>query len=198
VGDAERLEFPAASFDRVLINFGVLHFPRPERALAEARRVLRAGGRLGFSVWAGPELSPGARAVDDAVAAHAESPADLPAGPPLADFVDGELCGAALARLGFDPDSLRFTTRVGRWRVPSADFLFEAERRGGVRTAALLARQSPERIAAIRVAIAAALAPFAAEGGYVLPMAAHLAAITMRAWCVLEAPSDQRVRVPPR
>jgi hypothetical protein len=39
------------------MNFGLLHLPRPERALAEMHRVLRAGGRAAFTVWrsAGPE-----------------------------------------------------------------------------------------------------------------------------------------------
>jgi SAM-dependent methyltransferase len=46
VGDAERLNFPDATFD-ALICFNVLDFtPRPAAALVEFRRVLRLGGRL--------------------------------------------------------------------------------------------------------------------------------------------------------
>lgn len=51
VMDAERLDFPDASFDRVLCGFGVMFFPDLSRALAEFRRVLRPGGRLGVSTW---------------------------------------------------------------------------------------------------------------------------------------------------
>jgi len=51
VMDAERLDFPDASFDRVLCGFGVMFFPELSRALAEFRRVLKPGGRLGVSTW---------------------------------------------------------------------------------------------------------------------------------------------------
>jgi ubiquinone/menaquinone biosynthesis C-methylase UbiE len=46
--DAEELDFPDGHFDRVLCGFGVFFFPR---ALAEFRRVLAPGGRLGLSTW---------------------------------------------------------------------------------------------------------------------------------------------------
>ncbi|WP_104991374.1 class I SAM-dependent methyltransferase [Deinococcus sp. NW-56] len=45
-GVAERLPFPAASFDAVLLVRVLAHLPGPARALAEARRVLRPGGQL--------------------------------------------------------------------------------------------------------------------------------------------------------
>lgn len=45
-GDFADLPFPAASFDTVILH-QVLHFaPDPAPALAEAARVLRAGGRI--------------------------------------------------------------------------------------------------------------------------------------------------------
>src|SRR5215470_12655757 len=43
-GDAHNLPFETDSFDRVLINFGLLHVSRPEKACAEACRVLKSGG----------------------------------------------------------------------------------------------------------------------------------------------------------
>ncbi|HXF98973.1 MAG TPA: class I SAM-dependent methyltransferase [Gaiellaceae bacterium] len=42
----EGLPFPAAAFDLVYANFVLEHLSRPERAFAEWRRVLRAGGAL--------------------------------------------------------------------------------------------------------------------------------------------------------
>lgn len=45
-GVAESLPFPDASFDAVLFVRVLAHLADPARALAEARRVLRPGGRL--------------------------------------------------------------------------------------------------------------------------------------------------------
>jgi demethylmenaquinone methyltransferase/2-methoxy-6-polyprenyl-1,4-benzoquinol methylase len=46
-GDALALPFPDASFDAATVGFGVRNVVDLERGLAELRRVLRPGGRLG-------------------------------------------------------------------------------------------------------------------------------------------------------
>jgi ubiquinone/menaquinone biosynthesis C-methylase UbiE len=46
VGDAQALEFPDESFDTVVITLSLCTIPDDRRAVAEARRVLRSGGRL--------------------------------------------------------------------------------------------------------------------------------------------------------
>jgi ubiquinone/menaquinone biosynthesis C-methylase UbiE len=54
--DAEALVFPDGAFDCVLSLYALRHFPRPEAALAEMRRVLRPGGRVVVAVGSGPRL----------------------------------------------------------------------------------------------------------------------------------------------
>ena len=45
-GNAEALPFPDKSFDAVTIAFGIRNVPRIDRALDEAHRVLKTGGRF--------------------------------------------------------------------------------------------------------------------------------------------------------
>jgi SAM-dependent methyltransferase len=54
-GDVEQLPFPDRTFDMVLSQFGHIFAPRPEVAIGEMLRVLRAGGTIAFSTWP-PEL----------------------------------------------------------------------------------------------------------------------------------------------
>jgi SAM-dependent methyltransferase len=52
VGDAEDLEgVPDEAFESAISNFGVIFAPAPERAVAEAARVLKPGGAFTISVW---------------------------------------------------------------------------------------------------------------------------------------------------
>jgi ubiquinone/menaquinone biosynthesis C-methylase UbiE len=55
---AESLDFPEASFDKLLCRFGLMFFGDPHMALSEMQRVLRSGGRVALSVWGAPEHNP--------------------------------------------------------------------------------------------------------------------------------------------
>ena len=63
--DACALPFPDGGFDAVLMQFGMMFVPDKALALREARRVLRAGGRLHFNVWDRMEANPTAAATRD-------------------------------------------------------------------------------------------------------------------------------------
>jgi ubiquinone/menaquinone biosynthesis C-methylase UbiE len=52
-GSAEELPLDSSSFDAVISGFGVGHFSRPERVLAEFARVLIPKGRVALSWWDG-------------------------------------------------------------------------------------------------------------------------------------------------
>lgn len=176
-GDAQNLPFAPETFDRVLMNFGLLHLADPEKALAEAHRVLNNEGKLGFTLWAKPGENPGAQIMNNAIEAHADITVKLPEGPPYFLYANRNECQRALQRVGFSPDSMTFETLCITWVVPTLRFYFEAELNAGVRTAALLARQSPDRLLKIRDAVEKSVVQFAAKDGYAIPMAAYIVTI---------------------
>lgn len=53
--DANALPFAENSMDAVSCRFGFMFFPDLQRAANEMARVLKPGGRIAVSVWAGPE-----------------------------------------------------------------------------------------------------------------------------------------------
>jgi SAM-dependent methyltransferase len=59
---APGLPFPAGTFDIVVANLVVSHFPRYDDALADMVRVVRPGGRVGITAWGARDDEP----VDDA------------------------------------------------------------------------------------------------------------------------------------
>jgi SAM-dependent methyltransferase len=179
-GDAQALQSADETFDRVLMNFGLFHLSSPDKALAEARRVLRHGGTLGFTLWAKPEESPYSKLMNDAIEAHADMSVELPSGPPYYLFTDRTECRNALQSAGFAGDSMTFETFSVNWKVPTADFPFEAELHAGVRSAALLARQSPERLALIRSAVEKSVERYAVGEGYAIPIAAYIVVVSKK------------------
>jgi SAM-dependent methyltransferase len=56
--DAENLRLPDEAFDAVTFAYGLMFCPDAVRAVAEARRVLKPGGRFAFVLWDEPAKSP--------------------------------------------------------------------------------------------------------------------------------------------
>lgn len=101
--DMQLLPFEDGSMDAVVGNFAILHVGRPERAAAQAARVLAPGGSLALSTWDLPDQARLIGVITDAIAeAGAVPPESIPAGPPFFRFADEDefarlLGGAGLA-----------------------------------------------------------------------------------------------------
>lgn len=150
-GDAMSLNFDDETFDAVTIGFGMPHVPAPPKVLAEARRVLRPGGRLAYSVWCGPEVDTALGYVFGAIGQHGDPNIVLPPGPGVSDYADPTIAYPVLEKAGFT--DCRQSTVASRWQVsdPGApyDFFLEGTARGG----ALLRPQPSANAAAIRAAV---------------------------------------------
>lgn len=149
-GDVTDVPFEDESFDAVTGAFLLLHLGEPERAGAEAARVLEPGGAAAFTVWDVPSRGRWLGVLVDAIEdVGVSAPADVPAGPPFFRFADEAeltelIAGAGLA----DPavDAVEFPLHVG-----SADELWNGLIEGAVRMRAVVQAQSDDVQRAIRV-----------------------------------------------
>lgn len=176
VADAEDLPFDDETFDAVIINFGLLHFAAPERALREAYRVLRPGGRIAYTNWAVPPHVVGFHVVQQAIAEHGDLSADLPEGPPYYRFADPNESRRALASTGFR--AARVFEIPQTWRLTNPDHVLIAVADGTVRSGALFRAQPPAARCAIAVAVRDAVLAYEKDGVIELPMPAVLSVAT--------------------
>ena len=172
-GDAETLPFGDQTFDRVVCGFGVHHFPDPIRALAEAHRVLRPGGRLAFSVWAAEGHAP-TRLLVDSIRAHGTPGASLPTAP-HGHINTGDTCLEILRQAGFAASQSSASTVRASLKVVSISEVITMMIKGTARSSALIRLQPPEAMPAILSEMERAAATYWAGDGYALPAAAILA-----------------------
>jgi SAM-dependent methyltransferase len=173
-GDATALPFEDATFDAVTVAFLLLHLGTPERAVGEAARVLRPGGRAAFSVWDVPARGRWIGVFFDAfTAAGAHPPAGVPAGPSFFRFADEAqftdlLEGAGLADVGVS--TVEFDLHL-----EDGDELWNGLIEGSVRVRPLILGQSEELQRQIRARYDALLEPYRGEQGFDVPVSVKLA-----------------------
>ncbi|MBN8928387.1 MAG: hypothetical protein BGO51_00585 [Rhodospirillales bacterium 69-11] len=171
-GDAEALPYADGSFDAVVSNFGIHHVPYPHKALREAWRVLRPGGRMAFTIWAAPAENVAWNLVFHAVATCGD-PTASDAPPPGGGFASAEACVAALDVAGFGEIAAEKLRSV--WHHRDGAALLQALGAGTARMAALIGAQDPAKLPAIAAAIDAAAAAYRGPEGLTLPLAAVVA-----------------------
>ncbi len=172
IADAENLNFPDATFDAVTCAFGMLHFPRPGRAVAEAHRVLRPGGRLAFTVWCGPAKAKVLTLIAEAVQRHAEGAAAPPPGPGTFTLSDPWILTALMEAAKFA--DLRIEELVCFFAPASPADMFDMMRKSMVRATYVYERQTADVQRRIEQAIRDEAAKALAENQGKIPCAAFL------------------------
>jgi ubiquinone/menaquinone biosynthesis C-methylase UbiE len=81
VASADRLPFPADTFDVVVSRFGVMFFPSPVDAVREMLRVLKPGRKLALAVWHSAERNPFHYALSRVIERYVDSPPPAPDAP---------------------------------------------------------------------------------------------------------------------
>jgi SAM-dependent methyltransferase len=172
--DIQALPFEDASMDAVVGNFAILHVGRPERAAAEAARVLAPGGSLGLSTWDVPERVRLIGVVTEAIAeAGAVPPPGLPAGPPFFRFSNEDEFARLLSDAGLT--DVRVQTVAFHHRVPSVGQWWDGLLDAAVRTRGLVLGQTEEVQVRIRSAFDRLAVRYATADGFDVPISVKIA-----------------------
>ncbi|HJS40246.1 MAG TPA: class I SAM-dependent methyltransferase [Sphingomicrobium sp.] len=173
--DGLDLPFDGDSFDLVVCQFGIMFFPDKVRGNAEARRVLREGGRYMLVIWDQVE----------------RNLATMAAGRAVAELIPGE-AGRFYERIPFryhDPAGIERDLRAAGFERIDIETLERRSRAPSARDAALALVQgtpmradieevAPGQLNAATDAAEEALRQFEGPGGFDAPMSAHLVTAT--------------------
>ncbi len=163
VGSAEELPFAAGEFDAVCGNFVIPHVGHPDRALAEALRVVRPGGRIAFTEWDPAAAMPLAVCWQITRSAGMPMPAGAPQGPDHA-LADRALMLEAITTAGAVDAAVHdsvwtFTVDPDEW--------WDAILASTPRTGAVIAAAAPAEQHALRARYDELVAQFPTDGATV-------------------------------
>ena len=166
LADAEDLPMPNETFDAVLSNIVLFHVTDPERAMSEARRVLKPDGRFVFSQWLGPDRSECYRLLFDVIGRHADMSRADPA--PNAYALSNEVQVSQMMQNACFTD-IKAETVENVLHAPGPSF-FEFFMKFGVRVPLILNRQDADVQLSIREEIDEAAAKYLSDDCYKIPM----------------------------
>ncbi len=165
--DAERLYLPDETVDGVLCRWGYMLMPEPATALAETRRVLRRGGRLVCSVFAGPEQNPWAALPSRVLQERGHMPPPETGAPGILALADRDRLRRLFEDAGFPDPRIEEIEFV--WPFADANDYWDFLLRVAGAIAMVLDRLEEQERILIREQISKRLAPFEGAGGIELP-----------------------------
>jgi ubiquinone/menaquinone biosynthesis C-methylase UbiE len=170
-GDAENIDCADNMFDGVVCAFGLLHLGDPDRAIHEAFRVLRPGGRYTCSVWCTPEEGGEFFGfLMGAIQQHGDLSVPLPPSPSFYRFADPIEAQSAMTDAGFIDYQRSIIPIVWRGNEPrdAVDVIYKST----VRTKALIDAQTDAAREAIHAAIVSGIEAYRSGNGYEIALSA--------------------------
>lgn len=175
VADAENLPFADGSFDAVVCNFGLGHFPYPEASVAECVRVLKPAARIALSWWDDPSKQRIQGLFREAVAEIGATPSpDVPKGHAVYRFADTKEFRNLLE--GADLIDVRVEDHQTTYLIPDVETLWRGGLGGCALTASAIADQDAATKAAIRAALERRAEHYKTAEGIKLPIAFKIGA----------------------
>ena len=170
VAEVEHLPFAEGSFDAIVCNFGLGHFPWPEAAVAECLRVLKVGGRIAFSWWDQPDKQRIQGLFREAIAeVGIAPPPDVPAGHSNLRFSDTAEFRKLLVGAGLD--DVRVEDHGTTYVIADVDTLWRGGLGSFAVTASAIVVQDAATQAAIRASLERRAAAYRTSAGLVIPVA---------------------------
>ncbi len=165
--DAESLDLPDASVDRIVCRFAYMLVPDRDAAFRETRRVLRPGGRVAFAVWAGRDHNDWATTLWDVLESYTPLPPARPGGPGMFALADRGGVEDILVRAGIEPRALEEIPV--EWRYADFDDYWRTAAAMNGSLTRLLPTLSDAERADLAGAVRAAIARYRDGEGYRLP-----------------------------
>jgi SAM-dependent methyltransferase len=155
VGDACALEFADGSFDAVSCRLGFMFFPSTPLAAREMARVVRPGGVVAATVWAGPAENSWITTMVGAIKKHLSLPSPPPGAPGMFRCADPDALPGLFAEAGLSIERRELLTGPMQCRSPEEYWQFMNDVVAPV--VAALADAAPDTVATIKAEVFAAL-----------------------------------------
>jgi SAM-dependent methyltransferase len=169
--DAERMDLENESVDRAACRFGYMLMADHSAALAETRRVLRAGGPLAFAVWAEPAGNPWVVVPAGVMMERGHMEPPEPDGPGMFSLAGREKVEDALAAAGLE--LVDFENIEVLHHYPDRDEMWRRISTVMGPLARVLAQVAGDERDAIRKSIEERAEPFRNGDAYDLPGTVH-------------------------
>lgn len=166
--EASSIDAPDASFDAVVCAMGLMFSPDPLRALKEWVRVLTPGGRVAAATWAGPQHNPWLSALGMTAMAHGIVAGGPPVGPGgIFSLAEPDTLAGFAKDAGLNEVLVEEVNITVDYASTDEHFDLVSSLAGPLSVA--VRNSSEEQRGALRIGVAAMLAPYVNDHGLTVP-----------------------------